>query len=187
VKYLFSSPQTYLLAKHAGDNSMKANILTTVASVAFAAISQVALSLGLPIDELDANLGPTRKAGVKCSLSTLKGTYLGQAGYLGPAGDQQEQSAMEYYDGEGQLFGKLTAKALPDQVYSFYPYTANYEVNTDCTGKLLNRGVAYQDIYVSPDGSFYIFTIIKKGYQGSGVVKRVTKKAVSGFLPKSQN
>jgi hypothetical protein len=94
---------------------------------------------------------------------------------------------MEYYDGEGQLYGKLTAKILPDQVYSFYPYTAQYEINEDCTGRLFNRGVPYLDIYVSPDGSSYIFTMTGNGYQGSGVVSRVTKRAVSGFLPKARN
>ncbi|MFO1419171.1 MAG: hypothetical protein U1E83_10940 [Methylotetracoccus sp.] len=162
---------------------MKANTLALFIGIAFSAISQGALSLGPPIDELDTIAGPMRPVGVKCSLSTLKGTYLGHAGYLGPAGDQQEQSAMEYYDGEGQLYGKLTAKLLPDQVYSFSPYTATYEVNQDCTGRLLNKGSPYQDIYVSPDGNYYIFTITNKGYQGSGVVKRVTKRPVFGFLP----
>lgn len=166
---------------------MKANTLAAIIGIAFSAVSQVALSLGAPIDELDTIVGPTRPAGLKCSLGTLKGTYLGQAGYLGPAGDQQEQSAMEYYDGEGQLYGKLTAKLLPDRVYSFSPYTATYEINQDCTGRLLNKGEPYQDIYISPDGSYYVFTMINKGYQGSGVVRRVSKRPVSGFLPEVRN
>jgi hypothetical protein len=167
---------------------MKLQILVKIlAYIAAITASQAAFSIGLPVEDLDTQPGPVKNTGEKCSLKTLKGTYLYAAGYLGPKGDQQEQSGIEYYDGKGQITGKLTAKILPDQVYSNIAYNATYEINPDCTGKTFNKSVHMTDIFVSPDGKYFTQTMVMKGYQGSSITTRATKKLVSGLLPTNGN
>ena len=158
-------------------------LLDILACLTLMTASQMASSIGLPVEDLDAQPGPVKNQGEKCSLKTLKGTYLYATGYLGPKGDQQEQSGIEYYDGKGNITGKLTAKILPDQVYSNMSYNATYAVNPDCTGKVFNRGVPMTDIFVSPDGKFFTQTMTMKGYQGSSITTRATRNLVYGLMP----
>lgn len=163
---------------------MKKGLITKIfTSIILLSLNQESFCLGPSPEGLPPEVFPIKNAGQKCSLKTLKGTYLYAGEVLDSRGQPEEQSGIEYYDGKGNITGKLTAKILPDTVYSNYPYTATYEVNADCTGKIYNKSVLMADIYVSPDGKYYTETLVMKGTHASGTVSRVTKNLVYGLMP----
>ena len=162
---------------------MKTALRKLIAISLFLAFTNESGAFGPSPDGSSAETFPIESTGLKCNLKTLKGTYLFAGEILDLKGQPQEQSGMEYYDGKGNITGKLTAKFLPDTVYSNFSYTATYNVNSDCTGKIYNKGVPMADIYVSPDGKYYTETLIIKGAHASGIVSRVTKRLVYGLMP----
>jgi len=112
----------------------------------------------------------------KCSLATLKGTYLfTSTGYgITKKGDALpgNVSGQDIYQGNGALTDVTTAS------YNgvIYPQTSRFgtdTVNADCTGTVTIGKNVHLNIYIDPDGSKFVFIETDPYSVGGGTEFRV--------------
>ena len=121
---------------------------------------------GVPIKAQD-------DSGALCLLgnATLRGTYMsiggGTAVGVGPVTFIGEIN----YDGKGNSTNPFTG-SFNGAIFKGN-LTANYTVNSDCTGSLTaSDGSSHYDFVVSPDGSKVNFIETDKGFVVSGTIVR---------------
>jgi hypothetical protein len=118
----------------------------------------------------------------KCSVATLKGTYLfAQNGVVISGKDQGPFAIAGYdvFDGNGEVKGVASGN-FGGEVLRKDPFTATYSVKANCTGILTIRdGAATQgDIFIAPDGSMFAFVRTGPEDVAAGIDPQVTAKRV---------
>jgi hypothetical protein len=120
-----------------------------------------------------------QKDKLRCSLSTLKGTYLFAADGVQIAGNDRLSFAVagiEVYDGKGKLNGVVTLSVNGTIVRQ--SASASYTINKDCTGTSTSDTGEHFDLFIAPDGSQFTFIqtdegSVLAGFEGQATAKRV--------------
>ena len=119
----------------------------------------------------------------KCSVATLKGTYLFAQNGVEIKGDEQRPFAIagyDVFDGNGGVKG-VDSGNFNGEVFRKDPFTGTYTVKANCTGTVTFRdgGAATQgDVFIAPDGSKFAFVRTNPEFVSAGIDPRVTAKRV---------
>jgi hypothetical protein len=117
----------------------------------------------------------------KCSVATLKGTYLfAQNGVRIKNNDQRPFALAGYdvFDGQGEVKGHASANFNGKITRSKEPLPGRYTLKADCTGTLTFRDGTRYDIFIAPDGSMFTFVhtnpeLVSASFEQRGTAKRV--------------
>ena len=120
----------------------------------------------------------------KCSVATLKGTYLFAQNGVEIKGNEQRPFALagyDVFDGQGEVKG-VDSGNFNGEVFRKDPFTGTYTVKADCTGTVTFRGVGgattHGDIFIAPDGSMFAFVGTDPESVGASIDEQVTAKRV---------
>src|SRR5215212_4888352 len=118
----------------------------------------------------------------KCSVATLKGTYLfAQNGVEIKNNDQRPFALAGYdvFDGQGEVKG-IASGNFNGEVFHNDRFSGTYTVKANCTGTLSVRdGAAVRgDIFIAPDGSKFAFVRTDPEDVAAGFDPQVTAKRV---------
>jgi hypothetical protein len=120
----------------------------------------------------------------KCSVATLKGTYLFAQNGVEIKGDEQRPFALagfDVFDGDGGVKGVASGN-FNGEVFRKDPFTGTYTVKANCTGTVTFRGVGgattQGDIFIAPDGSKFAFVGTDPESVGASIDEQVTAKRV---------
>jgi hypothetical protein len=120
----------------------------------------------------------------KCSVATLKGTYLFAQNGVEIKGDEQRPFALagyDVFDGNGEVKG-VDSGNFNGEVFRKDPFTGTYTVKANCTGTVTFRGVGgattQGDIFIAPDGSKFAFVGTDPESVGASIDEQVTAKRV---------
>ena len=117
----------------------------------------------------------------KCSVATLKGTYLFAQNGVEIKGDEQRPFAIagyDVFDGNGEVKGHASANFNGKITRSKEPLPGRYTLKADCTGTLTFRDGTRYDIFIAPDGSMFTFVhtnpeLVSASFEQRGTAKRV--------------
>jgi hypothetical protein len=116
---------------------------------------------------------------LRCSLTTLQGTYIfGYEGFNIENGAQipVAYAGQEVYYGDGTMTGVYSA-STNGQITRNIPYTGTYTVNRDCTGTLTiteELGTFHYDQFVGPKGDEFSWVATDPGIVATGFERRVS-------------
>jgi hypothetical protein len=120
----------------------------------------------------------------KCSVATLKGTYLFAQNGVEIKGNEQRPFALagfDVFDGDGGVKGVASGN-FNGEVFRKDPFTGTYTVKANCTGTVTFRGVGgattQGDIFIAPDGSKFAFVGTDPESVGASIDEQVTAKRV---------
>src|SRR5215216_7265558 len=118
----------------------------------------------------------------KCSVATLKGTYLFAQNGVEINGNEQRPFALagyDVFDGNGEVKGLASAN-FNGQTFRNDRFTGTYTVKANCTGALTIRDGAatHGDIFIAPDGSKFAFVHTNPEDVAAGIDEQVTAKRV---------
>src|SRR5215211_2664432 len=118
----------------------------------------------------------------KCSVATLKGTYLfAQNGVQIKNNDQRPFALAGYdvFDGQGEVKG-VDSGNFNGEVFRNDRFTGTYTVKANCTGTVTFRDGAaiHGDIFIAPDGSKFAFVRTDPEFVGASIDEQVTAKRV---------
>jgi hypothetical protein len=120
----------------------------------------------------------------KCSVATLKGTYLFAQNGVEIKGNEQRPFALagfDVFDGDGGVKG-VDSGNFNGEVFRKDPFTGTYTVKANCTGTVTFRGVGgattQGDIFIAPDGSKFAFVGTDPESVGASIDEQVTAKRV---------
>src|SRR5215218_9394286 len=121
-------------------------------------------------------------SGAKCSVATLKGTYLfAQNGVRIKNNDQRPFAIAGYdvFDGQGEVKG-VDSGNFNGEVFHNDRFTGTYTVKANCTGTLTVRDgdVIHGDMFIAPDGSKFAFVRTDPEFVGASIDEQVTAKRV---------
>jgi len=117
----------------------------------------------------------------KCSVATLKGTYLFAQNGVEINGNEQRPFALagyDVFDGQGEVKGHASANFNGKITRSKEPLPGRYTLKADCTGTLTFRDGTRYDIFIAPDGSMFTFVhtnpeLVSASFEQRGTAKRV--------------
>ena len=117
----------------------------------------------------------------KCSVATLKGTYLFAQNGVEIKGDEQRPFAIagyDVFDGNGEVKGHASANFNGKITRSKEPLPGTYTVKANCTGTLTFTNGTRYDIFIAPDGSMFTFVhtnpeLVSASFEQRGTAKRV--------------
>ena len=118
----------------------------------------------------------------KCSVATLKGTYLfAQNGVRIKNNDQRPFALAGYdvFDGQGEVKG-VDSGNFNGEVFRNDRFTGTYTVKANCTGTVTFRDgdAIHGDIFIAPDGSKFAFVRTDPEDVAAGIDEQVTAKRV---------
>jgi hypothetical protein len=118
----------------------------------------------------------------KCSVATLKGTYLFAQNGVEIKGDEQRPFAIagfDVFDGNGEVKG-VDSGNFNGEVFRKDPFTGTYTVKANCTGTVTFRDgdAIHGDIFIAPDGSQFAFVRTDPEFVGASIDEQVTAKRV---------
>jgi hypothetical protein len=120
----------------------------------------------------------------KCSVATLKGTYLfAQNGVEIKGNSEQRPFALagyDVFDGNGKVRG-VSSGNFNGEVFRKDPFTGTYSVKANCTGTVTFRGggsATQGDVFIAPDGSKFAFVRTDPEFVAAGIDEQVTAKRV---------
>ena len=118
----------------------------------------------------------------KCSVATLKGTYLFAQNGVEIKGNEQRPFALagyDVFDGQGEVKG-VDSGNFNGEVFRNDRFTGTYTVKANCTGTLTIRDGAatHGDIFIAPDGSQFAFVRTDPEDVGASIDEQVTAKRV---------
>ena len=119
----------------------------------------------------------------KCSVATLKGTYLFAQNGVEVRGNDQRPFAIagyDVFDGNGGVKGVASGN-VNGEVFRKDPFTGTYTVKANCTGTVTFRGgdaATQGDIFIAPDGSKFAFVRTDPEFVGASIDEQVTAKRV---------
>ena len=99
----------------------------------------------------------------KCSVATLKGTYLFAQNGVEIKGDEQRPVAIagyEVFDGNGKVKG-VDSSNFNGEITRNERFSGTYTVNADCTGTATYSDGTRYDQFIAPDGSILTFVLTK--------------------------
>ena len=111
------------------------------------------------------NATADNKEPTKCSLATLKGTYIWSS--QSPEG---AYAGRDSFDGEGGVVTQLSSNG--DSIVK--SKSGSYTVNEDCTGTQSSDGETYNN-FISPDGGSFSWVETDGTSVYSGIETRVSK------------
>ena len=117
----------------------------------------------------------------KCSVATLKGTYLFAQNGVEINGNDQRPFALagyDVFDGQGEVKGHASANFNGKITRSKEPLPGTYAVKANCTGTLTFTNGTRYDIFIAPDGSMFTFVhtnpeLVSASFEQRGTAKRV--------------
>ncbi|WP_296806679.1 hypothetical protein [Thiocapsa sp.] len=108
-----------------------------------------------------------------CSPRSMIGTYqYREEGYW--EGEPYRSSGLETYDGRGNIVGMATDSDTGES----YRFTGTYDIDGDCSGRVMYTGGFHYDVYISPDGSSVEFISTDLGTVLSGPSRRISTRAI---------
>jgi hypothetical protein len=116
----------------------------------------------------------------KCSVATLRGTYLFAYQGFTVSGKNQGPFALagsEVYDGRGNV-RSVSTSSTNGKISRFDRTTAKYTVNADCTGSVSYADGTRYDQFVAPDGSTIAFVQTNPGTVAAGFEPRAMAHTV---------
>ena len=120
----------------------------------------------------------------KCSVATLKGTYLFAQNGVEIKGNSEQRpfaiAGYDVFDGNGEVKGVASGN-LNGEVFRKDPFSGTYTVKANCTGTVTFRGgsaATQGDIFIAPDGSKFAFVRIDPESVGATIDEQVTAKRV---------
>ena len=118
----------------------------------------------------------------KCSVATLKGTYLFAQNGVEIKGNDQRPFALagyDVFDGQGEVKG-VDSGNFNGEVFRKDPFTGTYTVKANCTGTVTFRDgdAIHGDIFIAPDGSKFAFVRTDPEFVGASIDEQVTAKRV---------
>src|SRR5215212_2167166 len=118
----------------------------------------------------------------KCSVATLKGTYLFAQNGVQIKGDEQRPFALagyDVFDGQGEVKGLASAN-FNGKTFRNDRFSGTYTVKANCTGTVTIRDGAatHGDIFIAPDGSKFAFVRTNPEDVSAGIDEQVTAKRV---------
>src|SRR5215211_9530653 len=118
----------------------------------------------------------------KCSVATLKGTYLFAQNGVEINGNEQRPFALagyDVFDGQGELKG-VDSGNFNGEVFRNERFSGTYTVKANCTGTVTFRdGATIQgNIFIAPDGSKFAFVRTDPEFVGASIDEQVTAKRV---------
>ncbi len=116
----------------------------------------------------------------RCSLATLRGTYLFAFDGVVIDGDDQVPFAgagYEVYDGKGKFEG-VASESVNGDINRNVHYSGRYTVKADCPGTFTTEHGFHADQFMAPDGSMFTFILTDPGVVASGFELRGTAKRV---------
>jgi hypothetical protein len=121
----------------------------------------------------------------KCSVATLKGTYLFAQNGVEIKGNSEQRpfaiAGYDVFDGNGEVKGVASGN-VNGEVFRKAPFTGTYTVKANCTGTVTFRGVGgattHGDIFIAPDGSMFAFVGTDPESVGASIDEQVTAKRV---------
>jgi hypothetical protein len=119
---------------------------------------------------------------LRCSLATLRGTYIDAYGGFNIENGQQIPVAFagqEVYYGDGTMTGMYSAN-INGTIAQNIPYTGTYTVNGDCTGTLTTTeefGTFHYDQFVGPKGDEFSWVATDPGVVAASFERRVSLSA----------
>jgi hypothetical protein len=129
----------------------------------------------------DENASSSR---AKCSVATLKGTYLFAQNGVEIRGNSEQRpfaiAGYDVFDGDGGVKGVASGN-VNGEVFRKDPFTGTYTVKANCTGTVTFRGGAAAtqgDIFIAPDGSKFAFVRTDPESVGATIDEQVTAKRV---------
>ena len=121
----------------------------------------------------------------KCSVATLKGTYLFAQNGVEIKGNSEQRpfalAGFDVFDGQGEVKG-VDSGNFNGEVFRNDRFTGTYTVKANCTGTVTFRGVGgaaiHGDIFIAPDGSKFAFVRTDPEFVGASIDEQVTAKRV---------
>ena len=119
----------------------------------------------------------------KCSVATLKGTYLFAQNGVELKGNEQRPFALagyDVFDGQGGVKGVASGN-FNGEVFRNDRFTGTYCVKANCTGTVTLRGggaATQGDVFIAPDGSKFAFVRTDPEFVAAGIDEQVTAKRV---------
>ena len=120
----------------------------------------------------------------KCSVATLKGTYLFAQNGVEIKGNSEQRpfaiAGYDVFDGNGEVKGVASGN-FNGEVFRKDPFTGTYTVKANCTGTVTFRGggaATQGDIFIAPDGSTFAFVRTDPEFVSAGIDEQVTAKRV---------
>ena len=120
----------------------------------------------------------------KCSVATLKGTYLFAQNGVEIKGNSEQRpfaiAGYDVFDGQGGVKGVASGN-VNGEVFRKDPFSGTYTVKANCTGTVTFRGGAAAtqgDIFIAPDGSKFAFVRTDPESVGATIDEQVTAKRV---------
>jgi hypothetical protein len=123
-----------------------------------------AISFNAVADSESSDKKPT-----KCSLATLKGTYIWSS--QSPEG---AYAGRDSFDGEGGVVTQLIGAKRSNRAFFNESKSGIYTVNEDCTGTQSSEGKTYNN-FISPDGGSFSWVETDGTSVYSGIETRVSK------------
>jgi hypothetical protein len=118
---------------------------------------------------------------VKCSVATLKGTYLFAFDGVEIKGNSDQRpfaiAGYDVFDGNGEVKGVASGN-FNGEVFRKDPFTGTYTVKANCTGTVAYRDGPQIDVFIAPDGSKFAFVRTDPESVGAGIDSQVTAKRV---------
>ena len=116
----------------------------------------------------------------KCSVATLKGTYLFAQNGVEIKGNDQRPFAIagyDVFDGNDEVKGVASGN-FNGQTFRNEPLSGTYSVKANCTGTFTFTDGTRYDLFIAPDGSMFTFVrtnpeIVSSGFELRGTAKRV--------------
>jgi hypothetical protein len=119
----------------------------------------------------------------KCSVATLKGTYLFAQNGVEIKGNSEQRpfaiAGYDVFDGNGEVKG-VDSGNFNGEVFRKDPFTGTYTVKANCTGTVTFRDgdAIHGDIFIAPDGSQFAFVRTDPEFVGASIDEQVTAKRV---------
>jgi hypothetical protein len=118
----------------------------------------------------------------KCSVATLKGTYLFAQNGVEIKGNDQRPFALagyDVFDGNGEVKGVASGN-FNGETFRNELLSGTYTVKANCTGTVTFKdGAATQgDVFIAPDGSMFTFVRTNPEFVAAGIDPQVTAKRV---------
>ena len=117
----------------------------------------------------------------KCSVATLKGTYLfAQNGVEIKGNSEQRPFALagyDVFDGNGKVRG-VSSGNFNGETFRNESGSGTYSVKANCTGTFTFTNGTRYDMFIAPDGSMFTFVRTNPEFVTSGSELRGTAKRV---------
>jgi hypothetical protein len=116
----------------------------------------------------------------KCSVATLRGTYLfAYQGFAISGNDRGPFAVAGYdvYDGKGNV-RSVSTYSLNGKITRFARSNGKTTVNADCTGSASYTDGTRYDQFIAPDGSTFVFVQTNPGTVSAAFEPRATARRV---------